>query len=712
MKRMKESTTFGYEMFEEKFKTLLNQHLPVKTKYVRNNNAPFLTKRIRKEIMLRSKRRNSYIKCPNAINWISYKLQRNKCLSLIRKAKKEFYRSLDMKILSDQGKFWKTVRPIFSEKAFSQKLTSLVENGEVISDSGEIAEVMNDYFTTITKTLEIPDVPTVSFDPALFNGVDDILNAYRNHPSILAIRNFHSADTEFQFSQVGLGVVKKHIRQLNEKKASPLDDIPARVLKQFSESYADVLTDVYNTSLSSKVFPGSLKMADVSPLFKHGDRSNRGNFRPISKLPCLSKVYERVMFDDINTFMSSRMSPLLSGFRSRYSTQHALISMIHKWHRELDSGSYVGAILMDLSKAFDCINHNLLIAKLHAYGFSRNSLEYIYSYLSDRQQRVVVEGVPSTWKDIEIGVPQGSILGPLLFNIYINDLFLFIEDPKAFICNYADDNTLYSADKDPEILMKRLHSNMVVVSAWFQDNGLKLNADKCKLIVLKGFKNVNYTFSLNLNNEVLIEVPEVKLLGIVIDNKLSYKKHVEMLCKRVSSKVSALQRISPHLSDTQHRFLANSFISSEFNYCPLIWSFTSRESLHRVQHLQDRVERMSPECSHVSIHRRNCELLLKEMYKTKHCLNPSYMKEVFHFRDFVPYNTRAHSDIRRPLIRTTRFGLQTPSYIGAQLWDALPNSVREADSLESFMSLVRDIPDLQCRCRLCADFISGLGYIS
>ena len=185
-----------------------------------------------------------------------------------------------------------------------------------------------------------------------------------------------------------------------------------------------------------------------------------------------------------------------------------------------------------------------------------------------------------------------------------------------------------------------------------------------------------------------------------------------MLCKRVSSKVSALQRISSHLSDTQHRFLANSFISSEFNYCPLVWSFTSRESLHRIQHLQDRVERMTPECSHVSLHRRNCELLLKELYKTKYGLNPSYMKEVFNFRDYVPYYTIAHSDIRRPPIRTTRFGLQTASYIGAQLWDVLPKTVREAESIDSFVSLVKDIPDLQCRCRLCVVFITGVGYIS
>ena len=151
--------------------------------------------------------------------------------------------------------------------------------------------------------------------------------------------------------------------------------------------------------------------------------------------------------------LSSKLSPYLSGFRARYSTQHALLSMIEKWYRELDSGNIVASVLMDLSKAFDCINHELLIAKIAAYGFTKSALRFIYSYLENRAQRVGIDGEYSSLKDIVDGVPQGSILGPLLFNIYVNDLFLVLCDPQLFLCNYADDNTLFTSGVCPKTVM-------------------------------------------------------------------------------------------------------------------------------------------------------------------------------------------------------------------------------------------------------------------
>ena len=367
---------------------------------------------------------------------------------------------------------------------------------------------------------------------------------------------------------------------------------------------------------------------------------------------------------------------------------------------------------MDLSKASDCINHELLIAKLHAYGFSHDALEFVYSYLTNRSQRVVVDDDCSSWRGIDIGVPQGSILGPLLFNVYINDMFLFITDSEVSICNYADDNTLYTADRDPSTMMKRSQDSMAVISAWYRDNGLQLNADKCQLIVLKGMKRVDFTFNIEIGTEKLFEVEQVKLLGIKIDNRLSYREHVDALCKRISAKINALKRISPFLKDDQRQAIVNSFVSSELNYCPLVWSFTSKTSLAKLQNLQDRVERMSPGHDHVSIHRRNCETLLKEVYKTKHSLNPSYMQDVFRFRNSAAYSIRVPRDLDRFRVRTTRHGLQTASYIGAQLWDALPITVRDAETLPVFSSRVREMQNLNCRCRLCAERIAGVGFIS
>lgn len=714
IKSIEEAECFEYTNFEQTFRSLVDKHLPLKKKYVRSNAAPYLNKQIRKEIMIRSRRRNCYNTDPSAYNWNQYKIQRNKCLSLVRKAKQNYFSQINMKNLSDQRNFWKSVRPIFSEKATSEKVTSLVENGKNITENREIAHVMNEYYVNITNSLDIHDIPTDLDDDnfAFDRVIDKIVHKFRFHPSISKIKDAHPTDTVFDFRNINHDHVKKCIGKLDSRKSSPEGDIPAKILKEYSEYYCELLTKTYNNSRTARVFPDSLKLADVSPLFKKGVKHQKGNYRPISKLSNLSKVFERIMYDDISDFIGPKLSPLLSGFRSKYSSQHALLSMIEKWHRELDGGKFVSAVLMDLSKAFDCINHELLIAKLHAYGFSHDALEFVYSYLTNRSQRVVVDGESSSWRDIDIGVPQGSILGPLLFNIYINDIFLFMTDSEVSMCNYADDNTLYTADQDPSTMMKRAQDSMIIISKWYRDNGLQLNADKCQLIVLKGMKRTGHVFSIQIGNESLDEVEQVKLLGIKIDNRLSYRDHVNALCKRISAKISALKRISPYLTDEQHKVITNSFVSSELNYCPLVWSFTSKTSLVKLQNLQDRAERMSPGCGHVSIHRRNCETLLKEVFKTKHSLNPSYMKEVFNFRDSAPYNTRTPRDLDRSPVRTTRHGLQTASYIGAQLWDTLPISVREVETLSAFSSRIRDIQDLKCRCRLCAERIAGVGFIS
>ena len=296
--------------------------------------------------------------------------------------------------------------------------------------------------------------------------------------------------------------------------------------------------------------------------------------------------------------------------------------------------------------------------------------------------------------------------------MYINDLFLFMDNQNVSICNYADDNTLYSAHKNPSIMMKQIHATMTVASSWYKSNGLQLNADKCQLIVLKGFKKQNFNFKLILGNEVIEEVDSVKLLGINLDNKLSYREHVDGLCKKLSAKIGALRRISHFLSNDQKLAISNSFVSSELNYCPLIWSFASRTSLSRLQQLQDRCERLSPGCHHVDLHRRNCEFLLKEVFKTKNSLNPSYMKEIFNFRDSYPYWTRNQSDLIRHRVFTMRHGLQTATYIGSDLWEALPSDIRNSETLSGFALNVKNLDSLNCKCRVCAYFVPGVGYLT
>ena len=229
--------------------------------------------------------------------------------------------------------------------------------------------------------------------------------------------------------------------------------------------------------------------------------------------------------------MRDKLSKLLTGFRKNHSTQDCLMSMLEMWKNTLDKGGYVSAIFMDLSKAFDTLNHNLLIAKLGAYGFERDSLSFMKSYLKDRQQRVRVNNNFSSWEKIIAGVPQGSILGPLLFNIFINDLFVFVSSSN--LSNYADDITLYASGFNLEEVKKCLSTDFDAVTTWFYENHMTFNARKCHFKCLgKDTRNETFIFK----GLVMKNIKEQKVIGVTIDNKLTFKSHIKNLCKKSLAK--------------------------------------------------------------------------------------------------------------------------------------------------------------------------------
>ena len=221
-----------------------------------------------------------------------------------------------------------------------------------------------------------------------------------------------------------------------------------------SEFSFTTFTKCINKSIDTNSFPFSLKEANITPLYKKDDPLDKTNYRPVSVLPLLSKVYERLIYNQLLDHANTFLNNILCGFCKAHSTQHALFKLISSWQSILDNGGFAGTVLMDLSKAYDCISHELLIAKFECYGLSKNSLTLLLDYLTDQKQRTKIGSSFSPWHNIDTGVPQGSILGPLLFNIFLNDFFFSITESE--VCNFADDNTLYYADQNLDQVLTKL----------------------------------------------------------------------------------------------------------------------------------------------------------------------------------------------------------------------------------------------------------------
>ena len=701
---------------------LLNKHAPLKKKYLRANDSPFMTKPLRKLIMNRSRSKNKYLKNRTVDNWERYRQLRNKCVKLTKKVKSDYFKNINIQSIIDNKNFWKTVKPNFSNKIKTGNII-LLDDGKIISENTKIAEVFNDYFINIVKDLQIPDIilAEVSVIPQNINDpIDNILYTYHNHPSIIKIRIHVDQAEKFSFSNVTEKQIETEINNLNPKKALGADDIPTKILKEFVDILKSPLHKLYNCSVENHEFPNNLKHALVTPLFKKDDNTDKSNYRPISVLPSISKIFERLMFKQLSTFIEIKISQYLCGFRKGYNTQHALMKLFDKLNKNIDKGIKVGIFMMDLSKAFDCISHNLLIGKLHAYGLDKPSLKLIYSYLKGRKQKVKINSDFSTWKDVINGVPQGSVLGPLLFNIFINDLFLLVL--SSDICNFADDNTLSIADISIDEIINRLGNDIDIIQTWFQNNGMLLNETKCQFLIIESSRSKRAeSASLKVLNETIYEKNDGKILGITIDNNINMKKHIKNICKKAGNKLNALARIAKYIDLSKRKLLMKSFVISQFNYCPIIWMYCQRESNNLINKIHERALRIAygdyestfdallEKDGSVSIHQRNIQTLATEVFKTKNNLNPSFMKDIFNSVNHS-HNTRSQN-LSYPNPKTVSYGLETFGYRANQIWNSLPSVAQSAVDLKTFNNLFPTKNKNLCSCNLCKSYISNLGYI-
>ena len=370
-----------------------------------------------------------------------------------------------------------------------------------------------------------------------------------------------------------------------------------KVLKLVSPVFVQPLTRLINLSIQSGCFPTKWKMARVTPLFKDGAQDCRDNFRPISVLSILSKVCEKHVAASFTDYLvkTGLLYELQSAFRARHSTESALISLTDQILFKLS-----GIVFEDFRKAFDVVDHQLLLTKLRLYRVSDPSLSWFESYLSGRQQFVSIDGQRSDSLLIKQGVPQGSVLGPALFLLFVNDIPLHLTNSTVDI--YADDTTITASAHFSDLcsMTQRLNSDLDAVQRWASCNKMFINKKKTKSLLVHGKRipakldeDTPLRLDVKIDDSVIEQVSSHKILGVVIDSQMNYESHIDELCKKLSKRIGLLKHISPFLKQPQRETYYNGVIKPTLLYRSMKWDSCNVEHPQSISKFQKRAHAFS-----------------------------------------------------------------------------------------------------------------------
>ena len=543
--------------------------------------------------------------------------------------------------------------------------------------------------------------------------VTNAVNEFRNHSSIIMIKNKKKNDQSFCFGPVTYDDVLKIVKTLDTAKPSQQSDIPTKILKQNSDDFAEYLYKNINQCISKSIFPPDLKLADVTPVYKKKLKNSKYNYRPVSILSKISKIYERCIYDQIQLFFDFLLSKYQCGIHRGYNAQHCLIILVGKWKKSVDNGGAFGALLTDLSKTFDYLPE-LLIGKLDAYGFDKSSLKLIHSYLSNRKQRVKINDRYSSWSEILFGVPQGSILGPLLFSIFMCDMFYFLEDFD--IANCADDSTSYCAGKSAEFVVNNLEHSSTILFKWLNNNYMKVNTGKSHLLI-----SGNSRPTVTIDNSYIESEDEQVSLGITIHSDLTFEKHINSICKKASQKLNALARIAPYMNIQKRRTIMKYFVTSQFSYCPFNL-FHSRRLNKKINSIHERALRITyrdntsafqgllNKDNSVSIHHRNLQVLATKMFKIHRGLSPDILRETFVSKTSL-YNLHRNDTFNKRKVHSVYHGTESLSFLGPKIWDLVPVELKQSETLYSFKLKIKNWILFECPCRICKTYMQQVGFL-
>ena len=495
--------------------------------------------------------------------------------------------------------------------------------------------------------------------------------------------------------------VEDVLKLLNTSKASGPDLISPRLLKEGSDILSHQLARLFNTSLHTSYFPTVWKQANVVPVFKKGEKTNVSNYRPISLLSCIGKVFEKCVFKHLQNYIMTNklISPVQSGFTPNDSAVFQLIDLYDAFAKAIDDGKEIRVIFCDISKAFDRVWHEGLLFKLRRMGISGTLLEWFKSYLDQRHQRVVLEGSFSDFKEVKAGVPQGSILGPLLFLVFINDI---VNDIGSSVKLFADDTSLYLIVDDPVMAANLMDIDLDKIHQWANNWLVKFNPHKTEELIISRKTATVIHPSVSMNNVEVKRVEFHKHLGLTFNNDCTWHEHITEITSKAWKRINILQALKFQLDRKSLEIMYFSFVRPILEYADIIWDNCynfEKEAIEKVQWEAARiVTGATKSCSRVKLledtgwdtmEKRRYKHRMVIFFKMIKNMAPTYLANLIppSVHQVSQRNLRNYSDLTVPRSRTN---LYNKSFIpvATREWNSLPENMKTCTSLASFKNLL------------------------
>lgn len=661
-----------YDNWFKLFKNVVDLYIPCKQVTIRPKDKPWMNSLIRRNIRKRDRFLKKFSLTKNSVLWERYRRQRNFVVTIIKRAKKDYNDKINRSLANPatSSKKWWNITKSFYKNKYSPSIPAIINNGELISDSKQKAEVLNNFFVSQTQ---------------LLNSVSRVVPSLSNPTCLL------SSITASELTVYNL------LRHLDISKASGEDGISNRILKCSCEGIYKPLTKLINLSFSLGQYPSCWKLANVVPLFKGDNRQYKSNYRPISLLPCLSKICEKIVFSELYEFLSKQnfFHYFQSGFRPGDSTVMQLIYIVNKIYNALEKGHEVRAVFLDISKAFDKVWHKGLLAKLKSIGISGPLYSWFESYLTNRYQRVSVNGFNSDWRKTEAGVPQGSVLGPLLFLVYINDIS---DDVSSDCFLFADDSLLLNEVTSPITTAYELNLDLQSIATWANNWLVTMNADKTKNMIFSSKVNKPIHPPLIMSNNIIEDVISHDHLGVTLTSNLSWRSHIWKIHQKASKKINMIKGLKFKLGRSTLETLYKSLIRSTLEYADVVWDGCSKSDSDLLESLQFEAARIVTgamkgthrenllcETAWVTLKNRRKDHKLIMMYKLLNNTAPTYLLELCPTSNNsrTNYNLRTSCNLSIPPSRTERHKNSfLPSAI--KLWNLLSPEVRNCQNVAVF----------------------------